>query len=57
MTQTLEAVFHGKAIHPDEPILLEPHTRVQIVIESLREAEVKAVGHVVLRGGCNISTD
>ncbi len=43
MTQTIEAVFDGKAIYPDEPVLLEPHTRVRIVNETLPEAEVKAV--------------
>lgn len=43
MSQTLEAVFDGKVIHPAEPIALEPNTRVRIVIETVTEAEAKPV--------------
>ncbi len=41
MIQTLEAVFDGEVIHPDEPIGLEPNTRVRIVLETIPEAEAK----------------
>ncbi len=41
MSQTLEAVFDGKVIHPDEPITLEPNTRIRIVIETVTEADAK----------------
>lgn len=37
MTQTLEAVFDGKVLCPQEPLELEPNTRVRIVIESLTQ--------------------
>ena len=43
MSQILEAVFDGKVILPDEPITLEPNTRVRVVIESIAEAEAKPV--------------
>lgn len=43
MSQTLEAVFDGKVILPDEPIALEPNTRVRVVIETVAEAEAKPV--------------
>ena len=43
MSQTLEAVFDGKVILPDEPIILEPNTRVRVVIETVAEAETKPV--------------
>ena len=43
MSQTLEAVFDGEVIHPDEPIALEPNTRVRIVIETVTEAAAKPV--------------
>ncbi len=33
MSQTLEAVFDGEMLRPDEPIQLEPNTRVKITIE------------------------
>jgi acyl carrier protein/predicted DNA-binding antitoxin AbrB/MazE fold protein len=34
MTKTLEAVFDGEVLRPDEPIDLEPNTRVRITIET-----------------------
>lgn len=43
MIQTLEAVFDGEVIHPDEPIGLEPKTSVRIVVETIPEAEAKPV--------------
>ena len=33
MTQTLDAIFDGSVFRPDEPIELEPNTRVRITIE------------------------
>lgn len=43
MIQTLEAVFDGEVIYPDEPIGLEPNTRVRIVLETIPEAEAKPI--------------
>lgn len=39
MTQTLEAVYDGSVIHPNEPVQLEANTRIRIIIESLPESE------------------
>ena len=39
MSQTLEAVFDGKVIHPTEPLALEPNTRIRIVIETVAESQ------------------
>jgi hypothetical protein len=33
MSQTLEATFDGSVFRPDQPIKLEPNTRVRITIE------------------------
>ena len=33
MSQTLDAIFDGSVFRPDEPIELEPNTRVRITIE------------------------
>jgi predicted DNA-binding antitoxin AbrB/MazE fold protein len=33
MTKTLEAIFDGEVLRPDEPIDLEPNTRVRVTIE------------------------
>lgn len=43
MSQTLEAVFDGNVILPDEPIALEPNTRVRVVIETVDETQAKPV--------------
>ena len=34
MTKTIEAVFDGVTLHPDEPLELPPNTRVRLTIES-----------------------
>ncbi|HVF88246.1 MAG TPA: antitoxin family protein [Pyrinomonadaceae bacterium] len=33
MTKTLEAVYDGEVLRPDEPLDLEPNTRVRVTIE------------------------
>jgi hypothetical protein len=35
MTKSIEAVFDGVALRPDEPLELPPNTRVRLTIESL----------------------
>jgi hypothetical protein len=35
MLKTIEAVFDGKVLRPDNPLALEPNTRVLITIETL----------------------
>ena len=39
MTQTLNATFDGNVFRPDQPIELEPNTRVRITIESAPASE------------------
>jgi predicted DNA-binding antitoxin AbrB/MazE fold protein len=39
MSKTLEAVFDGEVLRPDEPIELEPNTRVRLTIESVNAPE------------------
>ena len=34
MTKTLEATYDGEVLRPDEPLELEPNTRVQITIQT-----------------------
>ena len=34
MTQTLEAIFDGKVLHPENPLDLQRNTRVRITIET-----------------------
>ena len=38
MATTIEAVFDGKALQPEEPLELAPNTRVRITIEAVEPA-------------------
>ena len=44
MSKTLEAVFDGEVLRPDEPIDLAPNTRVRVTIEPAgqRRGEAKS---------------
>jgi predicted DNA-binding antitoxin AbrB/MazE fold protein len=37
MTKTLEAIYDGEVLRPDEPLELEPNTRVQITVETVEK--------------------
>lgn len=41
MTKTLEATFDGAVFRPDEPVELQPNTRVQIVFTVKPAPELK----------------
>ena len=38
MVKTIEALFDGTVLHPDEPLALAPNTRVRITIEAMLQA-------------------
>lgn len=42
MSQTLDATFDGNVFRPDQPIELEPNTRVRITIETNPASEEEA---------------
>ena len=42
MSQTLDATFDGAVFRPDQPIELEPNTRVRITIEPAIESEERS---------------
>ena len=35
MSKTIEAVFDGEVLRPDEPLELQPNTRVRLTIDKL----------------------
>ncbi len=35
MVKTIDAIFDGKVLHPQEPMALEPNTRVRITVETV----------------------
>ena len=37
MVKTIEAVFDGAVLRPDEPLELEPNTRVRITVEGIAD--------------------
>lgn len=39
MTQTIEAVFDGVVLRPDEPLQIEANTRVRVTVETLPAEE------------------
>jgi predicted DNA-binding antitoxin AbrB/MazE fold protein len=38
MSKTIEAVYDGQVLRPEEPLELQPNTRVRITIEASRKA-------------------
>jgi hypothetical protein len=40
MTKTIEAVFDGETLRPDEPLELPPNTRVRLTIETQSPSKV-----------------
>jgi predicted DNA-binding antitoxin AbrB/MazE fold protein len=37
MSKIIEAVYDGEVLRPDEPLELQPNTRVRLIIDKLRE--------------------
>ena len=35
MVKTIDAIFDGRVLHPEEPMALEPNTRVRITVETV----------------------
>lgn len=42
MIQTIEAVFDGVVLRPDEPLQIEANTRVRVTVETLPVEESRA---------------
>jgi predicted DNA-binding antitoxin AbrB/MazE fold protein len=34
--QTIEAIYDGKVLHPNDPLALKPNTRVRLTIEVIQ---------------------
>ncbi len=55
MSQTLDATFDGHVFRPDQPIELEPNTRVRITIERTSTSEKNSESF--LRGARSLDID
>lgn len=42
MIKTLDAIFDGEVLRPEDPVGLEPNTRVRITIKTIEVPETKA---------------
>ena len=43
MIETIEAVFDGKVLRPENPLALEPNTRVRVTIETVGPVTRKSI--------------
>jgi hypothetical protein len=42
MVETIEAIFDGKVLRPENPLTLEPNTRVRVTIETMEPTSSKS---------------
>ena len=54
MTKTLEATYDGEVLRPDEPLELEPQTRVQITIETISDSKEHSQSFLDLAASLNL---
>ena len=54
MSQTLEATFDGSVFRPDQPIELEPNTRVRITIEPATTSEKEPESFLLVAQSLNL---
>lgn len=54
MSQTLDAIFDGSVFRPDQPIELEPNTRVRITIEPATVSEQKSESFLQVARSLNL---
>lgn len=54
MSQTLDATFDGSVFRPDQPIELEPNTRVRITIEPTSTSEGNSVSFLRVARSLNL---
>jgi len=54
MVKTIEAVFDGKVFRPDDPLVLEPNTRVRLTIETVQPGASKATSFLQVARSLNL---
>jgi predicted DNA-binding antitoxin AbrB/MazE fold protein len=57
MGKTIDAVYDGKVLHPESPLVLKPNTRVRITIESVEPAANKCERGSFLRTARSLNLD
>lgn len=55
MSQTLDAIFDGSVFRPDQPIELEPNTRVRITIEPRTASEQESESFLRVARSLNLN--
>jgi hypothetical protein len=54
MTRTMTATFDGEVLRPDEPVDLEPNTRVRITIEASEPPAEKTLSFLDTAASLNL---
>jgi len=54
MTRTVTATFDGEVLRPDEPVDLEPNTKVRITIEASEPLEEKTLSFLDVAASLNL---
>ena len=54
MTRTMTAMFDGEVLRPDEPVDLEPNTRVRITIDPSEQPEEKTMSFLDTAASLNL---
>lgn len=54
MTRTMTATFDGEVLRPDEPVDLEPNTKVRIAIEASEPLEKKTLSFLDTAASLNL---
>ena len=54
MVKTIEAVFDGKVLRPEDPLTLEPNTRVRITIETMEPSTEKGTSFLDIARSLNL---
>ncbi|HKZ83817.1 MAG TPA: antitoxin family protein [Anaerolineae bacterium] len=54
MVKTIEAVFDGQVLRPEDPLTLEPNTRVRITIETVQPEAEKATSFLRVARSLNL---
>ena len=55
MSKTIEAIYDGKALHPEDPLALEPNTRVRLTIEIIQPGEARQASFLRVARSLNLA--
>ena len=54
MVETIEAIYDGEVLRPEDPLILEPNTRVRITVETLEPATRESTSFLDMAQSLNL---